>query len=594
MPWTPDQFRSRHAHDLSPGQSAHAAQIANAILRRSPGQEGMAIATGIARAKGVRRADGGSTPDYTDQYNTQLTPTGEVLFQQQNRRSGDLRDYDMRGAWSQDQGSTSASGHLTDRYKKPNHPTFSGESMYSSSQTPGGSWAQMPNNGRWVYSPSAHNQNTYGRGNLTNYFDRVEPDSLLLNSRAFGGTFKDRPESKTWVDRLPYGHDDSTFYQDRRMAIKPNMDIDDGITAGPQPEGTPKWMEHALGGSLPRLGAGLPRISPPRLGSVGLHQRSAVTTPHLPHFDTGGDVSSATTGMYTPGVTASSDTTASPQYQSLVQRYQGMSPEQLQEFVARAGNSSAGQVARKLLNQKRVMAGSQPASSQQANQQIGQQPDQSGQVQFDQSPSIYSGYQPVQTSAFGGRIGLAGGGTPMGLSSSEADPWWTRSEARSLDNSGGGFLHSSIAGRTDHIAASPAADSYVIPADVVSGLGEGNSLAGAHMISLAMGSGPWGSKLPPGHHGPGPPHALVPRVQEESRGGPAHRISPSGLRDGSNDRVPAMLAGGEYVLTPEQVAVIGRGDVRRGHRVLDHFVVSQRQKIIKQMQKLPGPVKAAA
>ena len=33
-----------------------------------------------------------------------------------------------------------AGGHYTDKFKLPNHPTFSDESIYSNSNTPGGHW----------------------------------------------------------------------------------------------------------------------------------------------------------------------------------------------------------------------------------------------------------------------------------------------------------------------------------------------------------------------------------------------------------------------------------------------------------------------
>ena len=51
MPWTPDQFRQRHAKHLSPAQAARAAKQANAMLA-SGASEGMSIATAIKHAKG--------------------------------------------------------------------------------------------------------------------------------------------------------------------------------------------------------------------------------------------------------------------------------------------------------------------------------------------------------------------------------------------------------------------------------------------------------------------------------------------------------------------------------------------------------------
>ena len=50
MPWTPEEFKSRHAHDLTPGQAKRAAAQANAMLRGGA-SEGVAIATAIKNAK---------------------------------------------------------------------------------------------------------------------------------------------------------------------------------------------------------------------------------------------------------------------------------------------------------------------------------------------------------------------------------------------------------------------------------------------------------------------------------------------------------------------------------------------------------------
>ena len=50
MVWTPEQFKTRHAKDLSNKQAHHASRMANAMLK-SGTDEGVAIATAIKRAK---------------------------------------------------------------------------------------------------------------------------------------------------------------------------------------------------------------------------------------------------------------------------------------------------------------------------------------------------------------------------------------------------------------------------------------------------------------------------------------------------------------------------------------------------------------
>lgn len=117
----------------------------------------------------------------SDQFNTKLNPVEEAQFQawlKQSARKSDLADYDLRGAW-RDGGQQAPNGHFTDKYKKPNHPTFSDESIYSNAQTPGGKW-RRGEAGQWSFSPSQYNLDTYGRSALQNYFKRTEPDSLLV------------------------------------------------------------------------------------------------------------------------------------------------------------------------------------------------------------------------------------------------------------------------------------------------------------------------------------------------------------------------------------------------------------------------------
>jgi hypothetical protein len=104
----------------------------------------------IERQGGVYQQGGPVRPnpvgpdlDATEYWNTHLPPDEEARFQQwatQNDRLRDLYDYDMRGAW-QEGLQPGPDGHWPDTYKKPNHPTFSNESMYHGSEgNLGGRW----------------------------------------------------------------------------------------------------------------------------------------------------------------------------------------------------------------------------------------------------------------------------------------------------------------------------------------------------------------------------------------------------------------------------------------------------------------------
>ena len=59
-----------------------------------------------------------------------------------------------------------------------------------------------------------------------------------------------------------------------------------------------------------------------------------------------------------------------------------------------------------------------------------------------------------------------------------------------------------------------------------------------------------------------------------------------------NGTVPILAAGGEFVISPDHVARLGKGDVKAGHKLLDDFVVAKRKEIVSKMQSLRPPVKS--
>ena len=116
-----------------------------------------------------------------------------------------------------------------------------------------------------------------------------------------------------------------------------------------------------------------------------------------------------------------------------------------------------------------------------------------------------------------------------------------------------GALRGRTGGRTDNQNISVPGESYVVPSDVVSALGEGNTEAGFAALEKLF---------------PPPP-------VERADGG----------------KVPIVAATGEFVVHPSHVKRIGGGDVRRGHKNLREFVEIVRKKHIKTLQKLPKPAK---
>ena len=113
-----------------------------------------------------------------------------------------------------------------------------------------------------------------------------------------------------------------------------------------------------------------------------------------------------------------------------------------------------------------------------------------------------------------------------------------------------GPIHSNVAGRTDHLPINVPSGAYVIPADIISAMGEGNTMAGFQVANDIFG------------------------IQE---------------RTPEDQPVEIVAAGGEYVISPENVTRIGGGNIDNGHTLLDGFVRKYREKTISTLKSLPGP-----
>ncbi|RTL64646.1 MAG: hypothetical protein EKK41_21170 [Hyphomicrobiales bacterium] len=116
----------------------------------------------------------------------------------------------------------------------------------------------------------------------------------------------------------------------------------------------------------------------------------------------------------------------------------------------------------------------------------------------------------------------------------------------------GPITHVADGGRTDTAPMHVASGSYVLPADTLSSLGQGDTNAGFQVAEQLF--GPFATR---------------------AEGG----------------AIPIIAAGGEAVLSPEQVARVGNGDVEQGHRILDLFVKKVRRDTIQALKRLPAPAK---
>lgn len=149
-----------------------------------------------------------------------------------------------------------------------------------------------------------------------------------------------------------------------------------------------------------------------------------------------------------------------------------------------------------------------------------------------------------------GFAGYARGGSPKGFDVPYANPIPYAS----------GPVMGSTAGRADKVPTTVRGGSHVIPADVVSSLGQGNTTAGMGILSKMFKAGPYGMPARP-------------------------------MRRADGGSVPVMVSDGEFVVPPEAVAALGGGDQDAGHEVLDAFILNARQTAIETMKRLPPPAK---
>ncbi len=193
----------------------------------------------------------------------------------------------------------------------------------------------------------------------------------------------------------------------------------------------------------------------------------------------------------------------------------------------------------------------------------------------------------------------AGGGL---MSASEASPWTERADARIMDQPfHGGLIGGSGAGRTDQIPLAVGGDSHVMPADVVSGLGQGHTLAGARILDASLKTGPWGVPFPHearGHGPPAPPHVPTPGTSPTG----IERSMMSGLAEGGPTKKTSILAAsGEFVVEPEVVEELGRRVIAEdpkkgnqnpmtlGHEALDALIARVRKFNIDWLKHAPPP-----
>lgn len=157
-----------------------------------------------------------------------------------------------------------------------------------------------------------------------------------------------------------------------------------------------------------------------------------------------------------------------------------------------------------------------------------------------------------------------------------------------------GPIMSAVPGRTDKHNISVRSGSYILPADFVSNRGQNNTVAGAATLGRMFSSGPYGAKPMGITRGKLP---APPKVRADGGEVPPRGVAPvdglhQGMVGGDDELVPIVVAGGEFLIDPDHVRMIGQGDIEHGHNILDQWVLSDRKKHIETLRGLPKPAKS--
>ncbi len=124
-----------------------------------------------------------------------------------------------------------------------------------------------------------------------------------------------------------------------------------------------------------------------------------------------------------------------------------------------------------------------------------------------------------------------------------------------------GAISGDTGGRDDTRSVRSPGGSYVIPADVVSALGGGNTGAGQKSL---FGRFPGSKPLRPGK-------VTKPKIK---------------MADGG---VPIQVSDGEFIVSSDDVAKLGDGNPTHGHDILNEFVLQTRKQHIDHLKKIPAP-----
>lgn len=171
--------------------------------------------------------------------------------------------------------------------------------------------------------------------------------------------------------------------------------------------------------------------------------------------------------------------------------------------------------------------------------------------------------------------GFAMGGTPRE----------TKAESRAMVPHSG-YIPGPTGGRADAVPMGVKKGAYVVPADSLSGLGGGNSAAGASALNKLFNMGPYNSAMPKIGRATKPHFLGAQKTAKPIR----QRFADGGMEVDQEPVADIVASHGEFVIPPHKL-VEKFGDLDHAHNVMDAFVNNIRKKTIKRLKSLPPPKK---
>lgn len=142
-------------------------------------------------------------------YATPLPPADEQKYQQWKKQLpgglGNDSDYDLRGLYKENPNiQPSANLHFSDKYKQPNHITFSDESIYNGKDgQKGGHWGRQGNQDTFE-ATDQNIKNAGGIQQLQDYFKKKEPNVKLILPNSGTSSQIPAPDYNNPSSRLQY------------------------------------------------------------------------------------------------------------------------------------------------------------------------------------------------------------------------------------------------------------------------------------------------------------------------------------------------------------------------------------------------------